>query len=226
MKTVVAVYTGQGLADPVKNLFTQLMPEHRLINIIDDGLIHDVIREGQVSKAITRRLIGYYHQAAEMGADLILNTCSSVGEVADYARPMFDIPIVKIDESMASEAVSRYQRIGVIATLPSTLEPTVRLLHAQASRLGRTVQVAEGLADGAYHALISGSPEDHDRLILETAERLAADCDAIVLAQGSMARMERSLADQIGKPVLSSPHLGLLAVKAELEQHRNEAVQP
>ncbi|OXM87434.1 Asp/Glu/hydantoin racemase [Paenibacillus rigui] len=224
MKTVVAVYTGQGLADPVKNLFTQLMPEYRLINIIDDGLIHDVIREGTVSKAITRRLIGYYRQAADMGADLILNTCSSVGEVADYARPMFDIPIIKIDESMASEAVSRFGRIGVIATLPSTLTPTVRLLQSQAERQGRAVQVVDGLADGAYHALINGRPEDHDRLILETAERLAPDCDALVLAQGSMARMERALADRIGKPVLSSPHLGLLAVKAELE--RNAAVQP
>jgi Asp/Glu/hydantoin racemase len=218
MKTVVAVYTGQGLADPLKSIFTQVMPDYRLINIIDDGLIHDVIREGEVTKAITRRLIGYYRQAADMGADLILNTCSSVGEVVDLARPMIDIPIVKIDESMADEAVSRYARIGVIATLPSTLQPTVRLIRSRAAKLGRDVNVTEGLAEGAYLALINGQPEEHDRLIMEAAEKTAASCDALVLAQGSMARMEKALAERIGKPVFSSPRLGLLAVKAELER--------
>ncbi|MDF2960443.1 MAG: Asp/Glu/hydantoin racemase [Paenibacillus sp.] len=218
MKTVVAIYTGQGLADHIKQLFQQVMPECRLVNIIDDGLIHDVNRDGKISKAITRRLIGYYRQAEEMGADVILNTCSSVGEVVDIALPIIDVPIVKIDEGMAREAVRRFNRIGVIATLPSTLQPTVRLLRSQAVKQGSEVQVVEGLADGAFYALINGRPEEHDRLIAGTAERIAASCDALVLAQGSMARMEQQLAERIGKPVLSSPRLGLLSVKALLEQ--------
>ncbi|WP_248927022.1 aspartate/glutamate racemase family protein [Paenibacillus hamazuiensis] len=216
MKTVVAVYTGQGLADPLKSIFNEVMPDCRLVNIIDDGLIHDVNREGAVTKAIVRRLVGYYRQAADMGADVILNTCSSVGEVVDIARPMFDVPIVKIDESMAGEAVRRYGSIGVIATLRSTLAPTVRLIRMQASAQGRAVSVTEGLADGAYQALIGGKPEEHDRLIAEAAEKAAASCDALVLAQGSMARMEQALAERTGKPVLSSPRLGLMAVKAAL----------
>ncbi|TDF90516.1 aspartate/glutamate racemase family protein [Paenibacillus piri] len=223
MKTVVAIYTGQGLADPLKQLFQQVLPDCRLVNIIDDGLIHDVNREGEVSKAIVRRLIGYYRQAADMGADVILNTCSSVGEIVDLALPLIDVPIVKIDEAMANEAVRSFGRIGVIATLPSTLQPTVRLLKAQAAKLGREVAVADGLADGAFHALINGRPEEHDRLITETAQLLAASCDGLVLAQGSMARMEQRLGELTGKPVLSSPRLGLMAVKAMLEQNTYSA---
>jgi hypothetical protein len=41
MKTVVAVYTGQGLADPLKAVFKELLPDVRLVNIIDDSLIGD-----------------------------------------------------------------------------------------------------------------------------------------------------------------------------------------
>jgi hypothetical protein len=42
--------------------------------------------------------------------------------------------------------------------------------------------------------------------------------EAFVLAQGSMARMEGQVAQATGKPVFSSPRLGVLAVKAALEE--------
>lgn len=217
MKTVAAVYTGQGLSDAIKKLFTELLPEVRLVNLIDDGLIHDVVARGGVDKALTRRLYTYYRQAQDFGADAIFNTCSSVGEVADLARGLLDIPLVKIDDAMAAEAASLYGRVGVIATLPTTLAPTIRLLQREADKRGRKFQAEAGLADGAYQALIGGSPETHDRLILEMALKLAGTCDALVLAQGSMARMEATLAEATGKPVLSSPRRGVLALRATLE---------
>ncbi|MBZ0299973.1 MAG: aspartate/glutamate racemase family protein [Anaerolineae bacterium] len=218
MTTVVAIYTGQGLAEPMKTVFTEVLPDCRLINIIDDSLIADVVKAKQVTPAVTRRLLRYYEIAAEMGADAILNTCSSVGEIVELGRQVVDIPIVRIDEPMASTAVKQYARIGVIATLPSTLQPTVRLLQDQAQQLGREIVIVDGLADGAYDALVNGSPQQHDQLILETAIRLKPQVDAFVLAQGSMARMERNLADATGLPVFSSPRLGVEAVKQALSE--------
>ncbi|ULL17176.1 Asp/Glu/hydantoin racemase [Paenibacillus sp. H1-7] len=218
MKTVVAVYTGQGLSEPLKAVFQELLPDCRLVNIIDDSLIGDVVRAGHVPPAVSRRLVQYYHHGEEIGADVILNTCSSVGEVADAARSLISVPIVKIDEAMAEQAVNRYERIAVLATLPSTLEPTMRLIRKHADACGRQVQLVNGLAEGAFDALVSGRPDEHDRILLETAKRTAGEADAIVLAQGSMARMEKTLADATGKPVLSSPRLGVEQVKAVLEQ--------
>jgi Asp/Glu/hydantoin racemase len=216
MPTVVAIYTGQGLAEPLQKVFKELIPDCRLINIIDDSLIQDVIQAGKVTPAVARRLVQYYETGSEIGADVILNTCSSVSEVVDTAQQLFDIPIIKIDELMAREAVSSYESIGVIATLPTTLEPTVRLLQAQADRLGRRVSIVNGLAEGAYQALVGGDPAEHDRRILEAAQRLAQEVDVIVLAQGSMARMEKALHEATGKPVLSSPSRGVQAVKTAL----------
>ncbi|MFD2332908.1 aspartate/glutamate racemase family protein [Cohnella sp. GCM10020058] len=218
MKTVVAVYTGQGLADPLKKVFQELLPDVRLVNIIDDSLIGDVVKAGHVPPGVARRLVQYFHNGEELGADVILNTCSSVGEAADDARKQIGVPIVKIDEAMAAKAATSYDRIAVLATLPSTLEPTMRLIEKEATAAGRAVALVNGLAAGAFKALNDGSPEEHDRLILETAQRVAGNADAIVLAQGSMARMEGKLAEATGKPVLSSPRLGVEQVRETLER--------
>ncbi|WP_080836586.1 aspartate/glutamate racemase family protein [Cohnella massiliensis] len=218
MKTVVAVYTGQGLADPLKAVFKEVLPDVRLVNIIDDSLIGDVVKAGSVPPGVARRLVQYFHHGEELGADVILNTCSSVGEAADDARKLIGIPIVKIDDAMAAKAASAYGRVAVLATLPSTLRPTMRLIERKAAEAGREVALVNGLAAGAFEALTGGNPEEHDRILLETALRVAQDADAIVLAQGSMARMEKALAEATGKPVLSSPRLGVEQVKETLER--------
>lgn len=217
MKKVVAIYTGHGLMDNVKAMFAEQLPDCRLINIIDDSLIADVIENNEVQPAVTRRLLQYYQTAQDMGADVIFNTCSSVGDLVAVGQKLVDVPIVRIDESMAHEAVSKYKTIGVIATIPTTLDPTVRLLQEQAALLGKEVSIVDGLADGAYHALVNGKPEEHDQRIVDVAQKLSQEVDAIVLAQGSMARMEKKLAEITGIPVLSSISRGVTAVKSVLE---------
>ncbi|WNS46662.1 aspartate/glutamate racemase family protein [Paenibacillus sp. MMS20-IR301] len=218
MKTVVAVYTGQGLADPLKALFKELLPEVRLVNIIDDSLIGDVVQAGEVPPGVARRLVQYFHHGEELGADVILNTCSSVGEVAGAARGMIGVPIVKIDELMAEQAVAGYSRIAVLATLPSTLAPTIRLIRQKAEEAGKEISVVNGLAAGAFEALVSGDPVEHDAILLRTAVEAAGQAEVVVLAQGSMARMEQALQAATGIPVLSSPRFGIRQVKELLEQ--------
>lgn len=218
MPTVAAIYTSPAIVEPIKELFAEIIPGCRLINIVDDSLIQDVIRDGSVSPAVARRLFRYYEAAADTGADLIFNTCSSIGEVASAARTMLDIPLVKIDEPMAAKAVRTGKTLAVLATLPTTLAPTVRLVSSLAAQAGKSITVLEGLAQGAFEALLAKNPDKHDQLIAATAEQLADRADAFVLAQGSMARMEASLAKKTGKPVFSSPRLGVLEVKAVLER--------
>lgn len=189
------------------------------MNLIDDGMIHEVIQAGGITKAISRRLVQYYQIAADMGADAILNTCSSVGEVVAIGRRLVDVPIIRIDEPMAEEAVRRFDAIGVLGTVNTTLKPTVRLLRNKAEEAGKTISVVEGLAEGAYIALIDGNSEEHDRLLLETANRIAGTVDGIVLAQASMSRMQDALMSRIGKDVLSSPLLALKETKKTISRN-------
>jgi hypothetical protein len=48
MKTVVAVHTAMPMVEPTKALFAKYLPDVRLINIVDDSLIQDVIQAFEV----------------------------------------------------------------------------------------------------------------------------------------------------------------------------------
>ena len=218
MKHVVAVFTGHGLAEPLRREFTAQLPHTLLSCIVDDSLIRDVRSAGRVTPAVARRLVQYFAIAAEMDADVILGTCSSVGEVVPAARALFDVPIVRIDEPMVRQAVASARRIGVLATIPTTLGPTVRFIREVADGSTAGVEIAEDLAPGAYEALVAGRGDEHDRLLVEAALRLRDRSELIVLAQGSMARIADRLREAVGLPVLSSLKSGIAEVKRLLEK--------
>ncbi|MBR1400395.1 MAG: hypothetical protein IJ604_12165 [Prevotella sp.] len=217
MIRVVCVHTAMALVEPMTKIFKEILPEVKLNHIADDSLIQEVIANNEVTPAVRRRLLSYYNAAADSGADVVFNTCSSVGDIADYGNIYARIPIFRIDQPMAAKAVASANRIGVISTLPTTLAPTRRLLENEAKKACREVVLVDGLADGAFAAGQSGDGETHDRLIAEAAARIADQVDLFVLAQGSMARMEQRLAEITGKPVLSSPVLGVEGLKKFLK---------
>lgn len=216
MIKIVAVHTAFALVEPLNQLFKEHLPEVKLNHIVDDSLIQEVIANNNVTSAVRRRLMAYYQSAAESGAQFIFNCCSSVGDVAEMGRLIAPIPVFRIDYPMAVQAVTMARSIGVIATLPTTLGPTKRLLSRLATETGKEVVLVDGLAEGAFQAGQSGDSETHDRLILQAALRIAADVDLIVLAQGSMARMEKTLREVTRKPVLSSPLTGVMGLKEYL----------
>lgn len=216
MKKVVCVHTAMALVGPLTETFRELIPEVQVEHIAESSLIKEVIANNAVTPAVRRRLLDYYNAAADSGADIIFNTCSSVGDIADLGNSISRMPVFRIDRPMAERAVQEAKRIGVISTLPTTLDPTCRLLQNCAAEAGKEITLVEGLADGAFAAGQSGDSETHDRLIAEAAQRIADSVDLFVLAQGSMARMEQRLSELTGKPVLSSPVLGVLGLRKRL----------
>ncbi|MBQ7916715.1 MAG: Asp/Glu/hydantoin racemase [Firmicutes bacterium] len=217
-KTIFAIYTGKGLADPLQAVINKTLPDWRLVSVIDDQIIGEVKLAGSPTQETSDRLISYYKAAEAMGADVILNTCSSVGDVVYEGRKVVNVPIVRIDEAMARKAVATCSTIGVVATLRSTLDPTLRLLQIEADKIGKTITPVDGLADGAFQALIEGKPEVHDQMIADTVMKLAEKVDCILLAQASMARMEKKLNEMVNIPVYSSPQLSLNAIKEEYDK--------
>ncbi len=218
MKTVAALYTAFTIIEPTKALFAEIVPGHRLVNIFDDSLIPDVIAAGnQMTADVRRRFLAYCRAAEDMGADLILSTCSSLGDIVGQTQPFIKVPMLRIDEAMAQQAVAAAPTIGVLATVDTTLVPTNRLLRSIAAQVGKPVEIVERVAAGALQALNSGKPEVHDEILMNAALAIADQVGVIVLAQASMARMQEAIAKATGKPVLTSVRPGLLAVRARLE---------
>lgn len=220
MKTVVVVHTGPITIQPLKDQFKRLMPDVRMINIIDDSLLNDVLEAGHLTKEVSKRIYMYMEQAQNMKVDLILNACSSVGEATDTVKNLISVPIIKIDESMANEASEIGTKIGVVATLKTTLDPTVRLIQKKADEKQKQIEVVEKIAEGAFQALLDGNGDKHDQILKDTIEDLMEQVEVVVLAQVSMARLVPSLGDT-KVPVLSSPKSGVAAVKEALAKLGN-----
>lgn len=215
-KSIAIIQTSAVSSAELKALCEEIMPEVTVYQIIDDSLIKEVNANGGPTVGVRRRMYQYYQQAASLGVDVILNQCSSVGEVADQIKPFVEVPVVKIDEAMAEKAVSLGKRIAVVATVPTTVGPSVRLVEKKAREAGKEIEVETHLVKDAMMILIEqGDVETHNRMVLGEVEVAAETCDVVVLAQGSITVL-LPLLGHIQKPVLSSPRLGVERVKEVL----------
>lgn len=208
--TLALIHTSPVLVPMFNGLAAKLLTDTRVFHVVDESLIGNTIRAGSLQKTTIRRIVRQIESAREAGADVVLLTCSSIGAAVPVARQLFDFPVLRIDERLAAEAVSAGTRIGVLATLRTTLEPTVSLLRETAAAQNRTVEINAHLCEGAFEAVIAGDVATHDKAVAAGLQTLAAANDVIVLAQASMARVVDAMGDALPKlPILASPALAM-----------------
>ena len=209
MKKVYIIQTSLVSQAELNALFAELVPDAKVHNLVDDSLLYDVMQNGGITPKVIARMCAYVKAAADNGADLIFNQCSSVGEAADIAAKLVSVPLLKVDSPMAEKAVALGTRIGVVATVQSTMQPSCNLIRAKAAEAGKSVDIVEYLVDGALAVLLKENDRaKHNAMVLDSVRRAEAQCDVIVLAQGSMTVLLPELTN-IKKPVLTSPRLGV-----------------
>ena len=177
--------------------------------ITDSSLLPEIREYGKPTQSVIQRMTLYAMAAEAMGADLILNSCSTVGEVADIYSQVVSVPVVKIDDPMAREAAQLGDNIALIATLPTTLGPSRRAIARYGKKMGREIQFKEFLDQPAWEALASGNSNKHNEILVNTIHQLDKQgYDAIVMAQVSMRALLPDLKD-MQTPVLCSFFTGL-----------------
>jgi len=223
-QTLALIHTSPTLTPMFTALCAAEMPDVELVHMVDESLIKETVRAGRLRRKTMRRLLWQVESAVATGVDAVLITCSSIGPGVAIAQQLFDTPIIRIDDAMAEEAVQRGTRIGVAATLSTTMAPTVALLRSKAAEIGKEIEIVEALADGAFRAVISGDVETHDRILTKTLVEELQDVDLIVLAQASMARVVKALPEGLLNPaVLGSPELAVKRTRRVLEAARKRA---
>lgn len=211
------IHTSPVSLNELKALCAEIIPGVELVNIIDDSLLDEVKKNGTLTPAILSRMCQYVQIADKLAPDLIFNQCSSVGEAFDLAKQCTSRKTLKIDEAMAEKAVALGMKIGVIATVASTMLPSCNLVKTKAEAVGKKVEVREYLVDGALDILMKEkNVEKHNQLVLDQIQKAAEENDVVVLAQGSMTSLLPYL-DGIAKPVLTSPRLAIERIKQILE---------
>jgi Asp/Glu/hydantoin racemase len=209
-KTLALIHTSATLVPVFAELCNKYIPNVKVFNIVDDSLIKNTIACGALTPSTSRRVVNYAGSAEEAGADFIMFTCSSIGTAVESAATLTGVPVLRVDQPMADIAVRTGRRIGVIATLSTTLEPTSDLVRRRALAAGKEIELVPVLCEGAFDALMSGDAATHDAKVGDSLKQLVNEVDVIVLAQASMARVVDTLNDTEKKvPILASPPLAM-----------------
>ena len=148
--------------------------------------------------------------------DVILLACSTFNQAVEYAQPMIPTRLVQIDRPMMDLAVKQGSRIGLLATVPTTVPSSDRLLHLAAREAGKEIQVSTRVCSEAFQVLKAGNPEKHNEILLTEIEALSDHVDVIVLAQVSMCVLESKLTNT-KVPVLNSGRTSFAFLREYLE---------
>ena len=207
------VHTGVPIGMMLKKMMSESMPDIPNFHIVDDSLIQDLLQAEEFTPSILKRLSAQISMAKEAGADIIMVTCSSIAPGVDFAKKLVDIPVMKIDEPMAEQAVESANTVGVLATAKTTLVPSVDLINQVAEKKGKPVKVKSKLISEAFDFFLQGDMDSHDRLVKTAGVELAQQSDVLVLAQASMSHLSDEIEKASGTPTLTSPSIAVNALK-------------
>ena len=205
-KKLGLVHTSATLVPVFAALCKEKLPDVDVFNIADDSLVKGIREAGSLTATIARRVAGYLESAELAGADYIMVTCSSIGPAVEAGARLMGVPVLRVDQPMADQAVATGEKIGVIATLATTLEPTADLILRRAVLAGKKIELTSKLVEGAFEALMAGDGATHDAKVAAALKEFSKHVEVIVLAQASMARVVDSLAAEDKRvPILASP---------------------
>ena len=209
-KTLGLIHTSATLVPVFAALCKEKLPHVQVFNIADDSLVRGIREAGSLTATISRRVAAYLESAELAGADYIMVTCSSIGPAVEAGAKLMGVPVLRVDQPMADLAVKTGKKIGVVATLSTTLEPTADLIARRAAQAGKQIEITSRLCEGAFEALMSGDAATHDAKVAAALKELSQQVDVIVLAQASMARVVDTLAAEDKRvPILASPGLAV-----------------
>lgn len=200
---------------PATAALDELYPEAEVWNILDDRLLGDADARGGLDDALRSRMTRLIDHALAEGADGVLLTCSLYGPVvADVVR---DVPVLAPDEAAFAEITDAgYDRVLVVASFDGAKDDSVARLRATLTEAGADT-VVTGIAVPAAKA--ATAVQDSAALVaalVEACRPIAADVDAIFLAQYSLAPAGPALSTALGRPVLSGPASSAVALRHRL----------
>jgi len=217
-KTLGIIHAAVFTAQTVQKYIDEIIPEVKIMHLGDDTIQRDNLAAevGTIPKGNYFKFVTYARFLEEAGVDLILLGCSTFNRAVEYARPMIEVPMLQIDRPMMDLAVQDGPRVGLLATLPSTVPSSERLLRLAAEEAGKKVEIKTILSSEAFKVLRAGNPEKHNQILLKEIDKLSKEVDAIVMAQVSMSVLEPHLTNT-RVPVYNSGRTGFTKVREILE---------
>jgi len=219
MTRIALIHATPAAVDPIKDAFAEAWPEPDLVNLLDDSLSRDRALTPELTDGIFSRFDALGRYAVSFGADAILFTCSAFGPAIERVARSVDMPVLKPNEAMFAEAIAVGGSIGMLATFEPSIASMTEEFAEQAAQAGASATLKSVFVPRAMAALQAGRREEHDALVAEAAAQFAG-CDAIMLAQFSMAPAAARMRGRTRTPILTSPASAVAALKGRLASGR------
>ena len=212
---IAIIHATRNAVTAIEDTFAQLWPEVEIVSLLDEYLSKELAKVGSLNDALTDRIARLAQFGIAGGADAILYSCSAFGKAIEAARASIDIPVLKPNEAMLTEALAAGSHIRVVATYMPTIASITGELQEMGKESGQRIEIDPCFVPRAFEALESGDGERHDELIAEAmGNRLP--CDVVLLSQFSMARALPLVKENTDTIVLSSPDSAVLSLQDQL----------
>lgn len=183
---------------------------------VRSDLLERAEQQGGLTDEIRKETAGALAKLAG-NSDAVLLTCSTIGPAVEDARGLVAIPVLRVDEALARDAVNRGGRVVVLCAVETTLQPTEQLFRSAAAATGAEIEVR--FVKGAWTEFRAGRSDRYHAIVAQAADdAYRGGAKVVALAQASMTGAAKLA--RLGKP-LTSPAIGL---KAAFESARS-AVQ-
>ena len=216
MKKIAMLHTSSATLAMMQQLIADIMPEVEVMHLVEESMIKQVMKAGGVTPNIAARIADYVHIAEKADCDIFITACSSIGTAVEQCQFLTPLQLARIDSAMVKEAIEKGERIAVLATVATTLKPTLDYVQRKIQESGKPRAVTPILMEEVFHALLAGEMDTHDRIVADGLKAAFSQADVVMLAQASMARVLQQLPTP-PVPVLTSPESGIRWLKALAE---------
>ena len=174
---------------------------------VRDDLLAAVARAGSFAAPIVAETVAAL-QALAADADGVLLTCSTLGPAVVPAQRVCPVPVIRVDQGLARQAVRQGGKVLVLCTATTTLSSTQELFEAEAHATGAEIEMRR--VPDAWDHFKAGRLERYYALTAQAADQAFREgAKTVVLAQVSMAAAAPLCRE--GRPLVS-PATGLKAV--------------
>lgn len=209
------LYTVKSVLDTFPQTIVEEIGPVDFVHILDEELLSWMKEENKVTPRQEKRILAHIKKFEREQVNLIISSCSSLGDLLQKVKDETHLPILKIDQPMMEEACKIGTDITLIGTAPTTMLPSFHHLEQIAYDMGKVIHITPILVERAGEALFSNQHERFVTLLLE-ALKLVPKQDVVILAQASMENARQSLGYELNLPVLSSPNLFIRNLKQYL----------
>lgn len=196
---------------PVRLAFDEEFPEAEVINVLDESLLVDF--DDQLTPDLRRRITNIIGYCQDNKADAIGLACSVYAPVVESAKDLVHVPLVSSYGPVMADAVTAGPRIGLIASVASTMQDSKYYLHLAADEAGVEIEPQLCLAKDLITVMRAEGQSGLERRLEEEVLKIASKVDVVLLTQFSFAAALAHLEKVSPIPVLSAPHSSARTLK-------------